>query len=90
MANNPQNNYTELIYRVGTFFLLVGIGLVILFILSESAKQVVFSYFCWGTILLTVGFLFRAQYKRAAPPSSGRFSVLQRFKRKPKEDKAKK
>lgn len=87
---DPQIDYSEIIYRVGTFFLLVGIGLVILFVLSESARQTVFSYFCWGAILLTVGFLFRAQYKRAMPPSSGRFSILKRFKRKPKEDKGKK
>ena len=87
---DPKIDYSEIIYRVGTFFLLVGIGLVILFVLSEAARQTVFSYFCWGAILLTVGFLFRAQYKRAMPPSSGRFSILKRFKRKPKEDKGKK
>jgi uncharacterized membrane protein HdeD (DUF308 family) len=90
MANNPQNSYTELIYRVGTFFLLVGIGLVILFVLSEAAQTTTFEYFCWGMILLVVGFLFRAQYRKAAPPPSGRFSILQKLKRKPKEDKAKK
>lgn len=89
MSDNRPNNYPELIYRVGTFFLLVGVGLVILFILSDAVRQTVFNYLCWGAILLTVGFVFRAQYKRAVP-SSGRFSLLRRFKRKPKEDKGKK
>jgi hypothetical protein len=78
-----------LIYRVGTFFLLVGFGFVILFILSDAVRQTAFNYLCGGTILLIVGFLFRAQYKRARPPS-GRFSILGRLKRPSKEDKGKK
>lgn len=83
----PQGyNYKELIYRVGTFFLLVGTGLLIFFMLSESANQPIFNYFCWSMVLLIIGFMFRAQYKRSIPPS-GRFSVLKRFKRKPKEEK---
>lgn len=90
MSDNQPNSYTELIYRVGTFFIMVGIGLVILFVLSESARQTIFDYFCWAMIFLIVGFMFRAQYRKSAPPSSGRFSILKRFKRKPKEDKAKK
>ena len=90
MSDNQPNSYTELIYRVGTFFLLVGIGLVLLFIFSDAVRQTAFDYFCWGAILLTVGFVFRAQYKKSAPPPSGRFSFIKRFKRKPKDDKGKK
>lgn len=86
MGQNQPNNYTELIYRVGTFFLLVGIGLVVLFTLSEVAQRTTFSYFCWGIILLVVGILFRQQYKRSNPPS-GRFGLLKRFRRKPKDKK---
>jgi hypothetical protein len=89
MSDKQPSNYPELIYRVGTFFLLVGIGLIILFILSDVVRQTAFNYLCVGAILLTVGFLFRAQYKRAMP-SSGRFSLLQRLKRPSKEDKGKK
>jgi hypothetical protein len=89
MSDNRPNNYPELIYRVGTFFLLVGLGLVLLFILSETVRQTAFNYLCGGAILLTIGFLFRAQYKKSAPPS-GRFSIFQRFKRPPNEDKGKK
>jgi hypothetical protein len=86
MGEPQGNNYRELIYRVGTFFLLVGTGLLIFFMLSESAGQPMFNYFCGSIVLLVVGFMFRAQYKKSAP-SSGRFSVLNRFKRKPKEEK---
>jgi hypothetical protein len=86
MSDNQPNNYTELIYRVGTFFLLIGIGLVVIFILSEAAQKTSFSYFCWGTILLVIGFMFRSQYKRSMP-SSGRFSILKRLKPKRKDKK---
>lgn len=86
----PQNfDYRELIYRVGTFFLLVGIGLVVLFLLSEAAQQVNFEYFCSGLILLIIGFMFRAQYKRSIQPS-GRFRLIKMFRPKSKEDKGKK
>jgi hypothetical protein len=88
MGEPQQHDPKELIYRVGTFFLLVGIGLMVLFIISEAAKKPAFSYFCWGAIVLAAGFIFRAQYKRAVQ-SSGRFSILKRLKPKPKEEKKK-
>jgi len=89
MGAPQQFDPKEFIYRVGTFFLLVGIGLLAFFVLSEAAKAPAFSYFCWGTVLLTIGFVFRARYKRAIQ-SSGRFSILKMLKPKPKEDKGKK
>lgn len=86
----PQNfDYRELIYRVGTFFLLVGIGLVVLFFLSEAASQTAFGYFCWGAILLVIGFMFRAQYKRSIQPSD-RFRILKMLAPKSRDDKGKK
>jgi len=68
----------ELFYRIGTFFLLVGIGLLIFFMLSESADQPQFNYFCGSMILLTMGFFFRSQYKKAVA-KSGRFSIFKRL-----------
>ena len=76
----------EILHRIGTFFLLVGIGLVVLFFLSEVAQNTKFSYFCWGTILLVIGIVFRNQYKRSIPPS-GRFGIFRRLKPKPKDKK---
>lgn len=78
----------EIIFRIGTFFLLIGVGLLVLFMMSEAEKDPTFSYFCWSMVLLIVGFLFRAQYKRTITPS-GRFSILKRLKPKPKETKKK-
>jgi hypothetical protein len=82
----PQNyNRKEFVYRVGTFFLLVGTGLLIFFMLSEAAEQPQLNYFCGSMILITFGFIFRAQYRRSVV-SSGRFSILKRlFKRGTKD-----
>jgi hypothetical protein len=79
----------EILYRIGTFFLLIGVGLLIFFLMSEAEQNPIFSYFCWSMVLLIAGFLFRAQYKKALPPS-GRFSILKKLKPKPKKEEAKK
>ena len=77
----PQGyNRKEIIYRIGTFFLLVGLGMLVFFMLSEAAEKTDFSYFCWSMILLILGFMFRAQYKKTVTPS-GRFSIFNRFKK---------
>ena len=89
VMGEPGYNRKEIIYRIGTFFLLVGLGLLAFFMLSEAAKQPTFSYFCWSMILLIIGFVFRAQYKRPGLPPSGRFSILNKLKPKPKEEKKK-
>lgn len=79
----------EVVYRIGTFFLLVGIGLLVFFIISEAAKQVTFNYLCWGLILIVLGFIFRSQLKRAVTPS-GRFSIVRKMIPKAKKDAEKK
>ena len=79
----------DFLYRIGTFFLLVGIGLLVFFLLSEAAGKVTFSYFCWSTIFLIVGFVFRGQLKRTAQPS-GRFSLVKRLTPKSKQEQGKK
>jgi predicted membrane channel-forming protein YqfA (hemolysin III family) len=79
------SNGREIIYRIGTFFLLVGIGLMAFFMLSESARQATFEYFCWGLILLILGFVFRGQFRKSTAPS-GRFSMVRRLMPKSKKD----
>ena len=86
----PQDyNRKEILHRIGTFFLLLGIGLFVLFMLSEAAKQVIFSYFCWGILLIILGFLFRGQFKKTTTPS-GRFGLVRRLMPKAKKDQEKK
>jgi hypothetical protein len=79
----------EFIYRVGTFFLLVGIGVLTFFLLSEAAGKPQLNYFCSSTVLLVIGFIFRAQYKKSYTPS-GRFGIFKIFRPKSKQDQGKK
>ncbi|HEY9528245.1 MAG TPA: hypothetical protein VIR02_14215 [Anaerolineales bacterium] len=84
--SSPQGfNRKEVIHRIGTFFILLGIGLLGFFLLSEAAKQVTFEYFCWSVLLLVIGFVFRGQFKRSVPPS-GRFSLVKRLIPKAKKE----
>ena len=75
----------ELLHRIGTFFIILGIGLLAFFLLSEAARQVAFEYFCWSVLLLVLGFMFRGQFKRSVPPS-GRFSLVKRLIPKAKKE----
>ncbi len=75
MGESPPPDRKEFVGRVGTFFVLVGIGLMVFFILSESAKVPTLSYFCWGTVLLTCGLIGK---------------IKAAFKPKPKEKKEEK
>jgi len=82
-------NPKEIIHRIGTFFILLGIGLFVFFIISESKQQAVFSYFCWSLILLIIGLIFRGQFRRSVKPSE-RFSLVRRLMPKAKRDQGKK
>lgn len=75
----------ELIHRIGTFFLLLAAGFIVLFILSDSAGELSLSYFCWGMILIIIGFAFRSQFKKSRPVS-GRFSGIKKFLKGKKDD----
>jgi hypothetical protein len=84
--SSPQGfNRKEVVHRIGTFFVILGIGLLGFFLLSEAAKQVTFEYFCWSVILLVIGFVFRGQFKRSVAPS-GRFSLVKRLMPKAKKE----
>lgn len=82
-------NPKEIIHRIGTFFIILGIGLFALFIISESTQQTVFDFFCWSLVLLIVGFIFRGQFRRTVKPS-GRFSLVRRLMPKRKDVQGKK
>ena len=84
--SSPQGfNRKEVVHRIGTFFILLGIGMLGFFLLSEAAKQVTFEYFCWSVLLLVIGFIFRGQFKRSVAPS-GRFSLVKRLIPKAKKE----
>jgi hypothetical protein len=74
-----------LINRIGTFFILIGLGLIGLFILSDIAESPTCNYLVIGAVLLALGiFLW---FKDPRPPSepTGRFSLLRKSKTKDKK-----
>ena len=88
--SSPQGfNRKEVLHRIGTFFIIMGIGLLAFFLLSEAARQVTFEYFCGSVILLVIGFVFRGQFKKQVTPS-GRFSLVRKLMPKSKKDQEKK
>jgi len=84
--SSPQGfNRKEVLHRIGTFFIILGIGLLGFFLLSEAARQVAFEYFCWSVLLLVIGFMFRGQFRRTTTPS-GRFSLVKKLMPKSKKE----
>jgi len=77
------------ISRIGTFFLLLGAIVMILFIASDMGDVTYFSYFFIGAILISAGFIMKRM--TAPPPAPNkRFEGLRKMQQKNREAKAKK
>jgi flagellar biosynthesis component FlhA len=83
-----------LIYRVGTFFYVIGGGAFLLFIVSDFAEKPEFDFLFLSLLMIGVGWMFRRG--KPAPPSAGRFEWLRkkreeaRNKKQSKQDAKKK
>ena len=72
--------------RIGTFFILLGLLLLVLFVASDIGSETYFSYFFIGIIMLSVGFFFKRT--NAPPPSPGkRFERIRKIQQKRRETK---
>ena len=63
----------NIIPRIGTFFIVLGSGFILLFVVSDLAKSTIFDLFFAGVLLAGVGLYLRR--KIAPPPPSGRFET---------------
>ncbi len=70
--------FNEFIIRIGTFFVLIGVGVFILFIASDYAGKTNFDYLCFAVLCVTVGLMFRR--RRPPGPPSGRFSYVRKLR----------
>jgi hypothetical protein len=70
--------FKEFLIRIGTFFLLLGAGIFVLFIASDSAGKTNFDYLFWAVLCVTVGIMLRR--RKPAPPPSGRFGYVRRLR----------
>jgi hypothetical protein len=68
----------ELIIRVGTFFILIGFYLLVLFIASDFAQMTDFDYLFLAVLAIGIGWVL--QRRRQPPPPSGRFSSLRKLR----------
>lgn len=76
---------SELTPRIGTFFVVIGLGLEVIFVASDFAGQVKFDYFFLGLIAIGIGWLFRR--KKAPREPSGRFGWWRKMREKKKKKK---
>jgi hypothetical protein len=84
MENNPKHGP-----RIGTFFLLIGFFLLLLFLGSGFSRQPSFIFLFLSLITLLIGFQFR---KKAPRASSGRFDMIRKAiegRRQRKDEKKK-
>ncbi len=85
-----ENDGDPILVRVGTFFLVMGAGVFLLFVTSDLADNVDFDYLFISMLLFFIGWYFRRG--KAPPPSAGRFSLVHKTRedaRKRKEEKLK-
>lgn len=76
--------FSEFIVRIGTFLILIGIGIVILFAASDHSGQANFDYLFWAVLALTAGILLRR--RKAPAPPSGRFGSLHKLRDRSRHD----
>lgn len=76
----------EFIIRIGTFFVLIGVGIFIIFVASDFAGKTNFDYLFWAVLSVTVGVML--QRRKPPGPPSGRFGYIRRLRQDHKhEDK---
>jgi hypothetical protein len=61
--------------RIGTFFILVGLGLLTMFVISVMGNETNGIYLLTSLAALFLGFIFR---RRTQPHESGRFGSIRR------------
>jgi hypothetical protein len=86
---DEEGDRKALIARIGTFFLVIGMLGLILFIASDLGDTAYFQYFVIGIILLSAGLIFK---RASAPPPapSKRFEGIRKWQQIRRENKAKK
>lgn len=73
----------QFISRIGTFLILIGIGIFVLFIASESAGTANFDYLFWALLAMFAGFFLRR--RRESPAPTERFETMRRLRSSKKD-----
>ena len=73
----------EFLIRMGAFFTLIGIGLIIYFAATYLGNAPDFKYFFLGLISMFIG--WRMSKRKAPPPPSGRFAYIRKMRENSKK-----
>lgn len=77
------------ISRIGTFFLLLAVAVLVLFIASDVGETTHFQYFFLALLLFGISFFLKRAGAAPRPPGK-RFEALRRARQKQREAKEKK
>jgi hypothetical protein len=77
------------ISRIGTFFLLVSVLILILFVASDMGNTTYFRYFFIGALLLFTGFILKRASSQPSKPGK-RFEGIRKIQQKNRDAKAQK
>ena len=78
----------DIVPRIGTFFIVIGLGAILLFVISDIAKTVYFDYLFLGLLLFGLGIFLRRNAEK--PPPSGRFAGWRKMRSKEKKERVRK
>ena len=68
--------------RLGSFFLIIGVALVGLFILSDMGDKPLFGYFFFGLVTVVLGLYLRWRSPNQPAAPAGRFTIIKRMREK--------
>lgn len=77
--------FQEFLSRVGLFLVLIGVGILVLFIASASSGAANYDYLFWCMLTVIMGLFLRA--KQPPPPPSDRFRLIKGLQRPRRRDK---
>jgi UDP-N-acetylmuramyl pentapeptide phosphotransferase/UDP-N-acetylglucosamine-1-phosphate transferase len=87
MGEEGPTDQKELVPRIGTFLILLGIFFFILFLASDFANLTDFDWLFLGLIFVAIGFFFRR--RATPPPPAGRFGMIRKLRENAKNRKEK-
>jgi len=88
MGDEQPTSQEDLVPRIGTFLVLLGVFSLIFFVTSDMASKPEFDWLFVGMVLMAIGFFLRR--RAAPPPPAGRFAGIRKMRENAKKRKQEK